>query len=104
MLRPDATERADMADSLGLFANDSARQANRIAMIVQEESVMHLDDLLLRRCDWTGTHEQTLMIAERVCDMLNWDADRKQREMTRLRRVLESYTPPMCNSKTELTG
>ena len=57
---------------------------------LDEEAVVHLDDLLLRRTDWGMVPQSALAIAERVCQCTGWDQLHGDREISRLKEVLVS--------------
>lgn len=60
----------------------------QLLRLAAEESVIHLDDLILRRtplADWPG---EALQIAEEAGRLLRYDEERRRTEMNRLRRAL----------------
>lgn len=63
-----------------------------ITFLVQQEKVVHLDDLLLRRTDWAllgNPHRQGVeQVAGVVAPLLGWDEARKQAEVARTLEVL----------------
>ncbi len=54
-----------------------------------EESVLHLDDLLLRRCSLGDNPARVLPIIEAVGERFAWDPQRLQLEMQRVRQTLK---------------
>lgn len=85
-----APDRSSLHDSLGAMAAGTDRWAERLRCTVREESVLHLDDLILRRCDWTRGAEQVSAVLDVVQDELGWDGIRAGRERARLMEALPS--------------
>ena len=71
-----------------LIGRDEHRLAAHLEAVVQDESVVHLDDLLLRRGDWGGDPGALADIAAHLCDLLPWDQGRREKELVRLETVL----------------
>ncbi|OQX14095.1 MAG: hypothetical protein BWK76_15215 [Desulfobulbaceae bacterium A2] len=57
--------------------------------LVAEESVIHLDDLALRRTSLGDDPPALMTLAPRICELFPWDAGRTQEELTRLRHSLD---------------
>jgi glycerol-3-phosphate dehydrogenase len=68
----------------------------QILQLMQDESVFHLDDLLLRRTNWAEHPEQLDQLANMVCAACEWDENRRIAEKARLalalRQAGNSYT------------
>lgn len=62
-----------------------------VRSIVEEESVVHVDDLLLRRSEWDGIPPHARDLAPSVCRLLGWDGERTREELERLERALEPH-------------
>lgn len=77
--RPEADPPLPLDDFLNLAARD--REAARVHLrgIVERQSVVHLEDLLLRRADW-GIHPEG-NVAARLCTSLGWSAGRVRSEL-----------------------
>jgi len=56
-----------------------------LAQIIEEESVLHLDDLVLRRTSLGDNPRRALRMAPRLCDLFDWDAERCQEEVERVK-------------------
>ena len=69
-------------------SNDSAWKS-RISRIIEEESVRHLDDLILRRTNVGAQPENALSVASAACELFPWDSERRSVEIDRLRRYFE---------------
>lgn len=62
--------------------------ARRLRALVAEESVLHLDDLLLRRGDWGEDPAVARRLAAPICRLLGWSDQRSRRETERLEQQL----------------
>ncbi|NIS75876.1 MAG: FAD-dependent oxidoreductase [Deltaproteobacteria bacterium] len=49
--------------------------------IIEDESVLHLDDLLLRRSNLGDNPERAKKIAPYICDLFDWDEEQAKREV-----------------------
>ena len=56
-----------------------------LADIIQEESVVHLDDLVLRRTTLGDNPKRALELAPVLCRLFDWDDNRSQNEIDRLK-------------------
>lgn len=72
--RPDADPPLALEDFLNLAARDREAARNHMRGLVERQSVIHLEDLLLRRTDW-GMHPEGT-VAARLCTSLGWSAGR----------------------------
>jgi len=59
-----------------------------LAQIVEEESVLHLDDLVLRRTSLGDNPRRALRMARQLCDLFDWTEERCRKE---IQRVEEHY-------------
>lgn len=59
-----------------------------ILAIITEESVLHLDDLVLRRTTICDIPEQAIAIAPALCQIFGWQQERIDNELLRLRQSL----------------
>lgn len=62
--------------------------AHDLQKLIQTECVMHLDDLLLRRTDYSDSREELLRRGNEIAKMLNWEESRQKSEMMRLRNIV----------------
>lgn len=83
----------DLADPADFLKRDRKEAARLLSVLMDEEAVLHLDDLLLRRTDWAADPVAGTAVGVRVCDLLEWKAGRRQRELERLSRVLDRAVP-----------
>jgi len=60
--------------------------------IVEEESVLHLDDLMIRRTSLGDNPARAMEISREICGIFDWDEDRCRLEIDRLRKSFRS--PP----------
>lgn len=58
--------------------------------IIQNESVVHLDDLLIRRTSLGDNPKLALENSEKYCDLFNWDQTKTTNEIARLREFYNS--------------
>lgn len=72
--RPEADPPLALDDFLNLAARDREAARDHLRGIVERQSVVHLEDLLLRRTDW-GIHPEGT-VAARLCTSLGWSAGR----------------------------
>ena len=59
-----------------------------LRLIIEEESVQHVDDLVFRRTTLWEDFSRALEIAPLVCEFFNWDDFRRSEEMVRLKEKL----------------
>ena len=62
--------------------------ADDLNAVIADESVMHLDDLVMRRTTLWDSPEKALMLAPKLCSLFDWDQDRSAAETERLRTCL----------------
>ena len=71
------------------FANGvtqlSTIEVNKLKQLLQEESVLHLDDLMLRRTDWTFEERYSSGVAEKIYNLFEWNNTTLQEELNRLK-------------------
>lgn len=70
----------------------SDSQLKEIASLAAVTDVHHLDDLLLRRCGVGDLPVTALGVSDTVANELRWDEERKNREIERLRNVLNDHS------------
>jgi len=76
--RPEADPPLALDDFLNLAARDRDAARDHMRGIVERQSVVHLEDLLLRRTDW-GIYPEGA-VAARLCTSLGWSAGRARPE------------------------
>jgi glycerol-3-phosphate dehydrogenase len=59
-----------------------------IKKLARDESVLRLDDLVLRRTDWGVNPRTALAAAEQVSRMLDWDPRRQESELERFKKQM----------------
>jgi glycerol-3-phosphate dehydrogenase len=95
--RPDATRPPGLPDLGGQNLRDTGspldRPAGQVRALVDQESVLCLDDLLLRRMDSTHAARDRSSAAARARSLLGWDQDRSTREMSAGQRVGTGVSP-----------
>ncbi len=69
---------------------DASRQLRRLC---DEEAAVHLDDLLLRRLDWTPHPAEAMTTARAACRALGWSEPCSSRELARLADALDRLRP-----------
>ncbi|MBE9573021.1 MAG: FAD-dependent oxidoreductase [Proteobacteria bacterium] len=85
----------DEAVRRGIFSFDwypsltDRKWKEALQLLIQEESVQHLDDLIFRRTTLWENPKRALWIAPYVCELFEWDDSRCNEEMERLTRKLE---------------
>lgn len=62
--------------------------ADNLHAVIDEESVRHLDDLVLRRTALWESPERALMLAPALCDLFDWGRERSLAETGRLQQCL----------------
>jgi glycerol-3-phosphate dehydrogenase len=75
--RPEPDPPLAIDDFLNLAARDREAARAHVRGIVERQSVVHLEDLLLRRADW-GVHPEGT-VAARLCTSLGWSEARTER-------------------------
>jgi glycerol-3-phosphate dehydrogenase len=70
------------------FSNQEMELENGLKSIIEEESVLHLDDLVLRRTSLWDNPSKALEIAPQICDFFDWDELRCKAEILRLKDSL----------------
>ncbi len=93
-----STDRTPITDknSAGAFASGRLLQTppgtqweDALRTLIDEESVQHLDDLVLRRTALWETPTETLRIARTLCGLFPWDERRREVEIGRLEQKLD---------------
>ena len=74
--RPAAAHWYDAGDYRALLERDEQAAAEHVRSITNDESVVHLDDLILRRTDWGMDPAVGKDIAARVVQLMNWEPEK----------------------------
>ncbi len=91
--QPGPTKVDDQPNSLsklGLFDRSwkpelaDVKWKEDIAALIEEESVIHLDDLLFRRTNLGDDPQRAVALAPELCDLFPWDRGRGAAELARL--------------------
>ncbi|NNM20018.1 MAG: FAD-dependent oxidoreductase [Gammaproteobacteria bacterium] len=59
-----------------------------LAALIKEESVIHLDDLVLRRTSIGDNPRRARRLATQIADVFDWDEQRREQELSRLLQQL----------------
>ena len=78
--RPAADSPLGLDDLIELAGNDWTAARDHLRGIVERQSVVQLEDLLLRRTDW-GFDPARAESAARLCESLGWSGFRPRRAM-----------------------
>jgi glycerol-3-phosphate dehydrogenase len=84
----------DSQDRRGIFVidnnptNNIYSWQNELNSLVTEESVQHLDDLIIRRTNLWENPEWSLEVAANMCRLFDWDDSRCDKEISRLKSKL----------------
>lgn len=99
LARPTTMQWAPSAEMLLGGSADPATQA-AVAGLAASESVVHLEDLVLRRLDGAIASTDIQRLGQYVCEMLDWPPQRRQAELARLRRAVPA--DPLHRSGTRI--
>jgi glycerol-3-phosphate dehydrogenase len=78
------------AGDLGGPKNEYRRA--QLRKIIADEMVVHIDDLVLRRTTLWENPTSAMDLAPQLLDLFDWDVRRKRKELSRLRKALDSVT------------
>ena len=90
---------AEVIQKRGDFSYDWMPEANdtewltEMWQIIQDEAVVHLDDLVLRRTSIGDNPERAMQVAPRLCELFGWDFARTQVELGNLQAYFEAVNP-----------
>lgn len=74
---------------------DNGAWRKSLSRIIEEESVLHLDDLILRRTSLADNPDRALRLAPQLCDLFDWSAKRCREEV---QRVEEHFPWARCSA------
>ena len=60
--------------------------------MTDDEAVIHLDDLVLRRSDWGQSRSEGMDVGAHATVLLGWPAERRDAELKRLEAALEAVS------------
>jgi glycerol-3-phosphate dehydrogenase len=66
---------------------------NAVRALIRDESVVHLDDLVLRRTALWENPESALRSSAALCECFDWEEQRRAREIKRLSEKLPLHEP-----------
>ncbi len=72
------------------FDEDNTNWKPELKKIIDEESVVHLDDLILRRTSIGDNPKRAVEIAPFICSLFNWDNDRRENEIHRVKKYFKN--------------
>ncbi|RUM45622.1 MAG: hypothetical protein DSY80_03115 [Desulfocapsa sp.] len=72
------------------------------SILSRDKSIVHLDDLLLRRSTLWETGAESLQFAEKLCDLFPWNEEQKKQELAKCSKCLEPF--PQKTKFYELSG
>lgn len=90
---------AEVNQKRGDFSYDWMPAANdtewltEMWQIIQDEAVVHLTDLVLRRTSLGDNPERAMRVAPRLCELFGWDVIRTQEELDKLQAYFEAVNP-----------
>lgn len=61
--------------------------------IIKEESVMHLDDLILRRTSLGDNPKRAMEVSSAICELFDWEETKRKWEVERLRSYYQDTLP-----------
>jgi glycerol-3-phosphate dehydrogenase len=86
--RPAARPWPGLLDVQRFLETPPAEAAAYLQCAVAEESVLHLEDLVLRRAAWGAVPDDALAAGRRAAELLGYDAPTRIGELRRLERIL----------------
>ncbi len=89
--RPAASRTLSESEVERLAESGAGAAGDQVRTLIERESVLHLDDLILRRTDWGAHPKRGLEIGRRIAPLTGWDAARVDREIERLVRVIHGW-------------
>ena len=98
--RSDLSRRRDQSVPKESWSLDAIRRKGLDASLpglrrlIEEEAVMHLDDLVLRRTSLWESDSLSPRTADRLCNLFCWDEERRHAELARLAASLEAMGGP----------
>jgi glycerol-3-phosphate dehydrogenase len=60
-----------------------------LKVLINDESVVHLDDLVFRRTTLWENPSRTIELAPQICRLFDWDKDTARHEVERVTRLME---------------
>jgi len=67
-------------------ASNDDKWMNNLRPFIEEESVLHLDDLIFRRTTLWDNPKRALKIAPSICELFQWETSRCTKEIERLKK------------------
>lgn len=85
----DKVERCGIFDFDWFPSPEDEKWKEALRLLVEEESVQHLDDLIFHHTTLWENPERTLEIAPYICELFQWDDLRCNKELERLSKTLK---------------
>ena len=95
-IRPSAADQLNLLEFPGAWQTAPDSLAQGLRELIQDEAVVHLDDLLLRRTEWGQVPSELPEIAAKIADVLGWTGPRREAELRRCGNM--SYVPAQTSS------
>jgi glycerol-3-phosphate dehydrogenase len=95
---PEASLRQGIFDYHWYPNSPDVSWKTELEKLIAEESVQHLDDLILRRTSLGDNPERALSMLPTLCQLWDWDETRCQMEMNRVRQYYELRKPTAVQS------
>ena len=89
--RPTQQKPIGPSEIVSRLESDSQNTKSLIRRMIEEESVVHLDDLLLRRTKWGCSPQTSSKIARQVATVLDWSDERLSHEIARFDHIVKSW-------------
>lgn len=86
---PEASSRQGLFDYHWYPDSQDVVWKAELSQLIADESVQHLDDLILRRTSLGDNPERAVSILPMLCELWNWDETRCQEEIARVRRYYD---------------
>lgn len=91
-VRPTPDNHPHLKEFDDTITNLNKTLTKKLKHMFEEESILHLDDLMLRRTDWTNAPFYSPKIAKNICRLLEWNSITTNEELKRLNRSFFNIT------------
>jgi glycerol-3-phosphate dehydrogenase len=98
--RPGRNFELEVSDFPDAYFDNKSSFADQVRRLAESESVIHLEDLLLRRTNWGERFGDLPRIIELVCESLGWEEARKKSE---IQRFAKATSDPFSGAVQEST-
>ena len=86
--RPSAGFQLKLDEVKGRLIDHDEIFKDQFQHFIEEEQVVHLDDLIFRRTDWFNYSEEIILLAKEFCQLFEWSEARRTKEIERLQKAL----------------